>query len=703
MLRAGAVEAVVRAARGVPAERRSALVEQIEGEARQVRGDWEGALACFRRAAGDGDRLPAGLAWRMGLIHYLRAELEESLAVYERGRLDGGQPADESLLLSWQATSHWLKGDRGTCRSLVRRALALADRTGDPRALAAAHTVLAMLASVAGEGPSSEEHSHLALEAAERAGDLLQVIRIRNNRASHFLDEGRYEEALEDLRACIHLAEVTGFSFFIALGRVNRAAARFHLGRLEEAIADYEAARVIYRRLGSRSVGYALRGLADVCLSRGDLAVARSCYEQALEMAEEAGDVQVLVPVLSGLARVVAAEDPEHAAALVDRALATEPGVAHVGALLTAGWVALRWGDRRAAAERAALAAEESRRRNDRAGLAESLELEVMSAPRPAALLPRLEEALGIWRSLRDSPGQTRAQLTLATISPHPTARAMGARAEERLRSMGVRVAAAAEAAGLLGSLPRPEGPPVLLQTLGSFRVVREGRPVPTTEWQSKKARDLLKVLVARRGRSASREYLGEVLWPEEDPARVANRLSVALSVVRSILDPRREHDPDHFIAADKESVALDQPNLPVDVEVFLAEARSGLGLVRGGRTDEARAVLESAETAYTGDFLEEDPYEDFAGPLREEARAAYVAVARTLAQVTAEGGEQDAAVRYYLRVLERDPYDEPANLDLVACLARSGRHGEARRHYRTYVARMAELDVEPAPFPATG
>jgi DNA-binding SARP family transcriptional activator len=63
--------------------------------------------------------------------------------------------------------------------------------------------------------------------------------------------------------------------------------------------------------------------------------------------------------------------------------------------------------------------------------------------------------------------------------------------------------------------------------------------------------------------------------------------------------------------------------------------------------------------------------------------------------------GDRWAAVNYRLRVLERDPYDEEAHLGLVATLSAAGRHGEARRFYRAYVARMEELGVEPAPLPA--
>lgn len=77
--------------------------------------------------------------------------------------------------------------------------------------------------------------------------------------------------------------------------------------------------------------------------------------------------------------------------------------------------------------------------------------------------------------------------------------------------------------------------------------MTRRGTVVPASAWQSRKARDLLKVLMCRRGRPIHREQLMELLWPDEDPKRTSNRLSVALSTVRAVLDPERAHPPDHY------------------------------------------------------------------------------------------------------------------------------------------------------------
>jgi DNA-binding SARP family transcriptional activator len=246
-----------------------------------------------------------------------------------------------------------------------------------------------------------------------------------------------------------------------------------------------------------------------------------------------------------------------------------------------------------------------------------------------------------------------------------------------------------------------PADRPVRVATLGTFRLVRAGTVLPTSVWRSRKARDVLKILLARRGRPVTREFLMEALWPGEPPDPLANRLHVAISTLRSVLDPDRELSSDAYVVTDDDAVRIRFDHLAVDVEQFLADATAGRELLRSGRAGEALSRLARAEGRYGGDFLEEDLYQDWAAPLREQARAAYLEVAAQLARHAEATGDADAAIRFLLRILEHDPYDERAHLRLVSTFAAVGRHGDARRYYRSYCTRMDEIEVEAAPFPA--
>ncbi|MGH2710431.1 MAG: tetratricopeptide repeat protein [Actinomycetota bacterium] len=696
LIDAGAARDVAQAAAEI--DRPSPELQIVLGIARQALGEWDSALRVFDEATGDAASIPARVAWRIGVIHYLRGEADAVREAFKRGRVERGDTADEALLLAWRAALHWMQGDEASCRSDVERAISAAAASRDLRASAAAHTASAMLAALVGDRRANDAHYLQALDAAERAGDLFQVVRIRTNRSSNLYEEGWYEQAREEVDLAIRAGEIAGFAPLLALAYTNRANISVREGKLDEAVGDFQLARALYQRLDSRRIAYPLGGLGDVYRERGDLALARGCYEEAIRQSEPTRDLQGLVSSMAGLARVVVAEDPEEALALAERAMSFGDNLDELFAVLSAGWVHLVLGNRNRALELGRSADLLARERRDRAGLAEALELQGLAEEPVDAEV--FEQADRLWRELGNELAVARLALVRERVGGVGGTEDTSP-AERRLAAFGLRLPATA--AGPLAALPVVATKAVEVKTLGGFALLHGGRPFPVADWQSKKSRDLLKILLARRGRPAHREALMDALWPDEDPDSVANRLSVALSGLRSALDPDRRFDADHFVTGDRETVGLNLGHLVIDVERFMSLVARGRSQLRSGEEDQGLSALEAAEALYTGDFLEEDAYEEWAVPLREEARAAYIAAARALAERAAANGDHDSAVRCSLRILERDPFDEWAGLNLVGAAVAAGRHGEARRHYATYAARMRELEVEPASFPASG
>jgi DNA-binding SARP family transcriptional activator len=644
--------------------------------------------------AGTVELTPA-LAWRMGLVPYALGELGKALAVYGRARIDREDTHDEALLLSWMATAYRMTGDYDRSRELVTRARAAAERCGDPSARCAADTVLAMLAAAEGDRAGSDRYCSSALDAATSRGDVLQILRIRVYRAFHLLELGLPQMAVQEAETALRLSRACGYQVFRGIALSLRGGAKAVLGGLEASKEDFQAARDLFQSMGSRYVAWPLCGLGDVYRVQGELASAQALYEEALALTEPTHEVMGLVSALTGLARVRAAADVEAARQLAQRAVALGEGLRQVQALLTRGWVALKAGDHQAACEDAQRAAGAARVRRDWPGLAEAFVLTVLAAECPGEQTALLDEAIQLWSSIGCTIEAAQARLIAARLAG-ADGRVEAMLAEQTLREHGIDLGAG-HAAGPLAMLPR-SAPSIAIRALGAFRVYRDGRPVPTTAWRSKKARDLLKVLVARRGRPVSREQVMELLWPEEDPFKAASRLSVVLSTVRNVLQPERRRADVGLVAADRSAVWLNLDQVDVDVEQFLVMAEDALEAREQGRHDTIARLI-AAEARYSGDFLEDDPYQDW--PMREQTRASYLAVLRTLAQQLQQAGDTDRAVSYTLRLLERDPYDEEAHLGLVRTLLDAGRRGEARRCYGIYVERMRDIAVEARPFPA--
>ncbi|MDO5676176.1 MAG: hypothetical protein Q4G35_01575 [Propionibacteriaceae bacterium] len=145
------------------------------------------------------------------------------------------------------------------------------------------------------------------------------------------------------------------------------------------------------------------------------------------------------------------------------------------------------------------------------------------------------------------------------------------------------------------------------IRVLGGFEVVSLcGR---RAEWTSRKARELLKMLVAAHGVATSREVFMDVLWPGESPASLGNRFSVAVNVIRRALDPQRLRSTQHHVVTEGDAVRLAVDHLDIDLERFLALARRPDGASR-----------RAATKLYRGAAFSEEPYTDWAVEVRDHA-----------------------------------------------------------------------------------
>lgn len=605
------------------------------GDALRASGQIPAALAAYADAGldrTDTGPLAAGLAWRVGLAYQQLGEPRLALDTYRRASTVHADEVDRAWLTTGAATAHWALGDAEDALRLARDAVDQAITTGDDQVLTAAYIALALSVSLGGDPATVEEAYARAAGHAAAAGDLVQLARIDINRSHHLLADARFTEAVESAARGGAAAADLGSAPLLAIALGNEADGLIRLARYDDALDRCERALALSGEIGTHRTAGALVSLAQVHLRRGAGEQARAALEQALRLTSDAPDRQVRVPALACLAVALLAEDDTLAVTLAGEALASAQGSALMPALLAAGRVASASGDTDAARCLAGRSVEHARQRRERAWLAEALELRATTLEPPQARAA-LREAHQIWADAAAAHDADRVLLQLAQLpSPSRTDRLAGRLALARLTAAGVRRST------LLVELPAPDR--VRIATFGRFEVFVDGAVIPAEAWQSRRARELLRLLICRRGRAIPRLEICEVLWPDDDPDRTTHRLSVLLSIVRGVIGPE-------VIVADQSCVALNAAGVRVDVEQFLADVTDAVALLERGAMTDARGLLAEAVRNYTDDPFADAPYDEETGALREEAQAARLQALRLLADCCRRDGDLDQAATY--------------------------------------------------------
>ena len=505
LLDRGYAVAVVEAVESVPANLMDVPAKLLVTSCYGILGEKKSELRCLEELAEIGPSVSTLVSFHLANMYLIEGRNRDAIKML----LESSEP--HPMDVAFAAYAYFNLGELDRSREYSMRALEAARDTGHVTAEAEVHMNLAEVSLAEGDLAAAETHLEIAFEATQRAGNVLAECSARTRRAMLRLAQGRYADALVAADGALALAERIGFAIFLAWALSVRGHVQYRLGRLDEAVADLTLGAARYEKLGGDPArGRTLVRLARTHLVRGDLAQARSAAETAVALGVPSENGGLHSDALGVLARVVV-DDPDEAGELAQRAV-TLGGYAKGEALLSRGWVALAYGDSHAAAADASAALAEARRLSRREWLAEALELQAASGRDGLSVL---EEALSMWRELGNPIAETRVELAVAVRAGTS---ADAHRLRKKLRSLGVRDRAF-RAAGPLQAIGNEDPAPVAIQTLGGFSVVRGGAPTTAAEWQSKKARQLVKLLVAARGRPLTREQLIETLWPEEPPS----------------------------------------------------------------------------------------------------------------------------------------------------------------------------------------
>lgn len=237
--------------------------------------------------------------------------------------------------------------------------------------------------------------------------------------------------------------------------------------------------------------------------------------------------------------------------------------------------------------------------------------------------------------------------------------------------------------------------PALRIHSLGCFRVARGDEELPAC--RARKALAVLRYLLTRQQRSAHREELMELLWPDATPAKARHSLHVAVGTLRSYLD---QASGASYLVFQDERYTLN-PGAPLHDDRDEFQRWSDMG-DKGWRLEDrpaAEAAYSRAIACYGGDYLVDDQDQAWALVERERLLARYLLALDRLGRLGIARHHFELALECFHQLVARDEFREDAHCNLMRCYLQLGRRGEALRQYERCATVLArELGLEPLP-----
>lgn len=238
--------------------------------------------------------------------------------------------------------------------------------------------------------------------------------------------------------------------------------------------------------------------------------------------------------------------------------------------------------------------------------------------------------------------------------------------------------------------------PDITAHLLGELRVAFQDRPVEI--WSSGRGRAVFEYLLVNRHSKVRRDRLMSMFWPEASPEAARNSLNVAIHGLRQSL---RAAVGDAAVVIHKDQAYFIEPTLDVwvDIEVFEEQLKAAHQHLASEELVKAERAFEAATWLYQGEFLADDPYEQWAIVAREQLRLCYLDALDRLGALRLDSGDYAGCVAVCLKLLSCDSCREDAHRRLMRCYSRQGQAQLALRQYHSCVTALrTELDVAPAP-----
>lgn len=243
----------------------------------------------------------------------------------------------------------------------------------------------------------------------------------------------------------------------------------------------------------------------------------------------------------------------------------------------------------------------------------------------------------------------------------------------------------------------------LILKFFGPLQVMLNDRPIVTFPYE--KVRALLSYLAIESDYPHQREQLASLFWADQAESKARSNLRKALFTLRQMLAVPSSHPP--LFLTTRNTIQFNSTvNYRLDIDQFsqlLSQHRFDQPISH--LSPQSVSDLAQAVALYRGDFLaqlqlpESDHFETWIRFHREHYREQAISACTQLIAYHEHQRQTQEVHHYAQRLLQLEPWNEPAHQALLRLLAQQGRRQAALHQYERYCQILEQqLAAEPNP-----
>ncbi|MFN2500814.1 MAG: tetratricopeptide repeat protein [Pyrinomonadaceae bacterium] len=244
-----------------------------------------------------------------------------------------------------------------------------------------------------------------------------------------------------------------------------------------------------------------------------------------------------------------------------------------------------------------------------------------------------------------------------------------------------------------------PDVTDLTINVLGHAELYRDiTKPFAADAWTTRRARDIFCYIATRKHRRVPKEVLIEAFWGDEDLQSIEKNFHPTISHIRKALNSRQSFKQNFVVFRDGAYQLNPEYTYSIDVEKFTDLIAAAEVAKRDSDGENLRANLEGAYSVYRGDFME-GTYEDWAEEQRHFYRDQYLRILNGLAKLSVLDKRWSDALKYANEVLAIDPYREDLHRLAMKVLAAQSKTSAVKNHFKNMEELLKnELGIEPSP-----